>query len=172
MKTLLFVLLALLLAGAPQAIAADKTPLPAGSYSLTAQGTEASCTVTPCIVLDIIETGAMNHDKDGNACGSHSAVVNTVPPGSSAPIVVPSVITVLKVANYDAATGTGDYSLSEYAGGSCDGATFNSAGSTLVVTGTLHFTVSDNGRAIDSIVTALNLPGLGGYSIKFREVRQ
>ena len=172
MKILSLCALALCLSASPQALAADKVPLPAGSYSITADGTEASCAGTACVVLNIIEAGSMTHDKAGNACGTHSAVVNIVPPSSSAPIVVPSVTTVFKVANYDAATGTGDYTLTEYAGGSCNGATFDSTGATLVVTGTLHFTVSEGGKRIDSIVTALNLPGLGGYSIKFKELQQ
>ena len=172
MKILWLGALALGLTAAPQAIAGDKVPLPTGNFSLTADGTEASCAGTSCVVLNIIEAGSMNHDAAGNACGSHAAVVNTVPPSSAPPIVVPSVVTVLKLAKYDPATGTGDYILTEYSGGTCVGAIFDGTGATLVVTGTLHFTVSDGGKQIDSIVTALNLPGLGGYSIKFREVRQ
>lgn len=147
-------------------------PFPIGQFSLTAQATEASCSGGSCVTLNIIEAGAMTRDAQGNACGSHVAVVNTVPPSGAAPFVVPSVTTVMKVTYYDLTTGTGDESLAEYSGGSCNGATFNSTGATQLVTGTLHFTVSNGGNRIDSVVTALNLAGTGGYSISFTERQQ
>lgn len=160
------------MAGGPPGIA-----LPVGHFSLTAQGTEASCSGSSCIVLNIIEAGHMIRDAAGNACGDHAAVVNTVPPSASPPIVVPSVMTVMKVTRYDPRTGTGDASLTEYSGGSCNGAIFDGTGATQIVTGTLHFTVSsgDNasgGSRIDSIVTALNLAGVGGFAISFTERQQ
>ena len=48
---------------------------------IAAQGTEASCPGTACVTLGIIETGAEVRDGMGNACGTHAAVVNTVPQG-------------------------------------------------------------------------------------------
>jgi hypothetical protein len=100
------------------------------------------------------------------------AVVNTIPPGASPPVVVPSVTTVLKVTHYDPNTGTGDESLAEYSGGSYFGAHFNSNGATQELSGTLHFVVSDDGNRIDSVITALSIPGLGGFSISFTERQQ
>jgi hypothetical protein len=160
--------------GAPQAMAggSSKITLPTGNFSLTSHGSEASCSGASCVVLSIIEAGAEFRDGMGNACGTHAAVVNTDPPGASPPTVVPSVTTVLKVIHYDLSSGTGDESLNEYSGGSCNGATFNSGGATKLVTGTLHFTVSNGGNRIDSVVTALTLSGLGGYSISFTELQQ
>jgi hypothetical protein len=161
-------------AAAPQAMAdgSGRIPLPTGNFSLTANGTEASCAAGSCAVLSVIEAGAEVRDGEGNGCGTHAAVVNTVPPGASPPIVVPSVTAVLKVIHYDPTTGTGDESLTEYSGGSCSGAIFNSTGATEVVSGTLHFVISNGGKRIDSVVTALNLSGLGGFSLSFTELQQ
>jgi len=146
--------------------------LPVGNFSLTAQGTEASCSGTSCVTLGIIEAGAEVRDGMGNACGTHAAVVNTVPPGASPPTVVPSVTAVLKVIHYDSASGTGDESLNEYSGGTCNGANFNNTGATQLVSGTLHFVISNGGNRIDSVVTALNIAGLGGFSLSFTELQQ
>lgn len=161
-------------AGGPPGIA-----LPNGHFSFTAQGTEATCGGGSCITLNIIEAGNMVRDAAGNACGNHAAVVTTIPPNAGSPIVVPAVLTVLKVLNYDAATGTGDASLSEYSGGSCNGALFDATGATQIVSGTLHFTVSsgetsNGGARIDSILTALSLQGVPvpNFAITFTERQQ
>ena len=140
--------------------------LPSGHFSFTAQGTEASCAAGACITLNIIEAGNMVRDSAGNACGSHTAVVTTVPATAGSPIVVPSVITVLNLLSYDPTTGTGDAALSEYSGGSCRGATFNGTGATQIVSGSLHFTVSsgengNGGDRIDSILTPHHSRGTG-----------
>jgi hypothetical protein len=162
------------LAGGSRGIA-----LPSGHFSFTAQGTEANCGGGSCITLNIIETGNMVRDSAGNACGSHAAVVTTIPATAGSPIVVSSVITVLELLNYDSKTGTGDSSLSEYSGGSCNGATFNGTGATQVVSGSLHFTVSNGengngGDRIDSILTALNIGGapVPNFAITFTERQQ
>lgn len=162
------------MAGGPPGIA-----LPSGHFSFTAHGTEANCAENSCLTLNIIETGHMVRDSAGNACGSHTAVVTTIPASGAPPIVVPSVITVLEPLNYDATTGTGDAALSEYSGGSCNGATFDATGATQIVTGTLHFTVSNGengngGDRIDSILTALNIQGasIPNFSITFTERQQ
>jgi hypothetical protein len=121
----------------------------------------------------------MVRDAAGNACGSHAAVVTTIPATAGPPIVVSSVITVLQLLSYDSATGTGDASLSEYSGGSCNGASFNSAGATQIVSGSLHFAVSNGenangGDRIDSILTALNVVGapVPNFAITFTERQQ
>ena len=124
----------------------------------------------------------MVRDAAGNACGSHSAVVTTIPATAAPPTVVPSVMTVLKLNSYDPTTGTGDAALTEYFGGSCDGAIFNSTGALQIVSGSLHFTVSsgDNangGATIDSILTSLTLllpspAPVPNFSITFTERQQ
>ncbi len=164
-----------------QAFAGGSTgiALPSGNFSFTAQGSEANCGGGSCITLNIIEAGNMVRDLTGNACGSHTAVVTFTPPAAAPPIVVPSVMTVLKLLSYDPATGTGDASLFEYSGGSCNGATFNAAGATQIVSGSLHFTVSNGengngGDRIDSVLTSLNVQGssVPNFSITFTERQQ
>jgi hypothetical protein len=122
-------------------------------------------------VLSVIEAGAEVRDKAGNVCGTHTAVANTDPPGALPPTVVP-VTHVFKVINYDPTTGTGDEALTEYSGGECRGATFDGTRATQVLTGTLHFVISGCGNRIDSVVTALNLSGVGGFSLSFTELQQ
>ena len=153
--------------------------LPSGHFSFTSQGSEANCSGGSCVTLNIIEAGNMVRDSAGNACGSHTAVVTFTPATPGSPIVVPSVMTVLTLLNYDPATGTGDASLSEYNGGSCNGAIFNAAGATQTVSGSLHFTVSNGengngGDRIDSVLTSLNIFGspVPNFLITFTERQQ
>jgi hypothetical protein len=82
---------------------------------------------------------------------------------------------VFKLTGYDPATGIGDQSLTEYFGGSCNGATFVPTGNPfLVTTGALHFAVSEGGARIDNVVTSLNLEGnpATGFSLTFTERSQ
>ena len=123
------------------------------------------------------EAGATVRDSAGNGCGTHTAVVAFSPPVPQAPFVVP-VTHVFKVTKYDPTTGIGDQSLTEYSGGTCNGAIFNNTGATLSVTGTLHFVVSEGGNRIDNIVTSLNFAGPSGpvpatnFLLTFMERRQ
>jgi hypothetical protein len=155
-----------------QAMAGSPIALPSGNFSFAAQGTEATCATGSCPVINIIEIGSTVRDKSGNACGTHTGVVNTVPP-AGAPQIAP-ITHVMHVIHYDPSTGTGDMSLTEYFGGACNGAALNSTGATKVVDGILHFVVSNGGNRIDSIVTSLSLVGgsVGGYSISFTEMQQ
>jgi hypothetical protein len=173
-RSVMFVALAIGLGTAPQAMAGGPPYLPTGRFAITAEGTEASCSGNNCVTLKIIEAGNVTRDAAGNACGTHTAVVNTVPPGAAPPTVVPAVTMVLKVKDYNQNTGTGDESLAEYSGGSCVGANFNSNGATQVTAGTLHFVVSDEGNTINSVITSLSIGGslASGYSISFRERQQ
>jgi len=59
--------------------------------------------------------------------------------------------------SFDPATGSGTASFSDYHGGSCVGATFDSTGAILTDTGTRSFMVSDSGNRIDAIVTSLSM---------------
>jgi hypothetical protein len=173
-KTMMLGVLAIGLVASTQAMAGGPPYLPTGKFAITAEGTEASCSGNNCVALKIIEVGNVIRDGVGNACGTHAAVVTTVPPGAAPPTVVPSVTMVLKVTNYDPNTGVGDESLAEYSGGSCVGAHFNSNGATQETSGTLHFVVSDEGNRINSMITSLSLGGspASGYSIRFTEQQQ
>jgi hypothetical protein len=165
------------LAAGSQAIAGGSIPLPSGNFSLTVNGSESNCGSGTCITLNIIEAGATVRDSMGNGCGTHTAVVTFSPPVPSGPILA-EVTHVFKVTKYDPRTGIGDQSLTEYTGGKCNGAIFNSAGATLSVNGTLHFAVSENGNRIDNVVTALSFAGPSGptpatnFSLTFTERSQ
>jgi hypothetical protein len=174
-RVMLFGALALGFAGGLEAMAGPPIALPSGNFSWTAQGTEATCATTSCPVINIIEIGSTVRDKAGNACGTHVGVVTPVPiaglPQPTAPITH-----VMHVIHYDPNTGTGDMSLTEYFGGSCNGAALDSTGATKVVDGTLHFVVSNGGNRIDHIATSLNIqlggPPVGAFSLSFTERRQ
>jgi len=58
--------------------------------------------------------------------------------------------------SFDPTTGSGSSSFSQYLGGRCNGAVFDSAGATLVSTGTQSFMVSDSGNRIETITTSLS----------------
>jgi hypothetical protein len=75
---------------------------------------------------------------------------------------------------YDPTTGTGDGSFTNYFGGTCHGATFDSTGATAVATGTYHFVASKGGKQIDAVVTSLtnSVGSFGGFSITATVLRQ
>jgi hypothetical protein len=75
------------------------------------------------------------------------------------------------VTKYDESTGLGDESFTNYDGGTCIGATFNSAGATEASFGTRHFVVTQEGRKIFAATTTLqNKTGaIGGFSNSFTE---
>jgi hypothetical protein len=173
-RAMFFAALVIGLTTGSQVMAAGQIPLPYENFSLTVAGTECAGSGSPCPALNIIEAGATVRDAAGNGCGTHVAVVNTLPPSASAPTV--ALIThVFKLNSYDPATGIGDQTLTEYVGGTCNGAIFKGGASvTQVTNGTLHFVVSDGGNRIDNILTALDVFGnpATGFSITFTERRQ
>ena len=173
MKTrryMLFGGLAIIAFAGSQAIAGGIS-LPSGHFSFQVHGDESSCSGNSCTQANLIEIGAEVRDTGGNACGTHVAVVTPVQPGTAPPQVVP-VTAVMKVMQYDPTNGVGKESLTEYLGGTCNGAELDSKGSTQILTGTLSFAVSDRGNRIDSIVTSLTYPGATAYSLTFTKSRQ
>ncbi len=76
------------------------------------------------------------------------------------------------ILSFDAATGTGTASVVGYSGGSCAGSVFNSAGATKRSTGEVSFVLSEGGKRIDGIATALSVESitLGGVTITSPEV--
>src|SRR5262249_48860771 len=175
-QAMFFGTVAIGLAAGSQAMAGS-IPLPSGNFSLTVNGSESNCTSGTCVTLNIIEVGATVRDSAGNGCGTHVAGGNFTPPVPQPPIVVP-VPPRFQLTNYDPTTGIGDQSLTEYSGGKCNGAIFNSAGATQSVTGALHFAVSENGNRIDNVVTSLSFSGPNGtvpatnFSLTFTERNQ
>jgi hypothetical protein len=59
--------------------------------------------------------------------------------------------------SFDPTTASGSASVSQYYGGSCAGAAFDSTGAILTSTGTQSFMVSDSGNRIDAIVTSFSM---------------
>src|SRR6266852_5603370 len=59
--------------------------------------------------------------------------------------------------SFDPTTGSGTAEFSQYHGGSCAGAAFDSTGAILTGTGTQSFMASDSGNRIDAIVTSFSL---------------
>jgi len=138
----------------------------AGGYSITDQGTATlclnpkapgteSCTTAGAVpvVLSAISVGQFTEDKDGNACGSWiqaASITGDVHPPTPAPAHF-----ILEIKNYDAATGSGDQSLTFYVGGTCTGSKFDNTGATVSTTGTSHIVASDHRKRVDSIVTTI-----------------
>ena len=59
--------------------------------------------------------------------------------------------------SFDPTTGSGSDNVSQYHGGRCVGAAFDSTGAILTGTGTQSFMVSDSGNRIDAIVTSFSM---------------
>ena len=84
--------------------------------------------------------------------------------------------------SFDPTTGSGSAEFSQYHGGSCAGAAFDSTGAILTNTGTQSFMVSDSGNRIDAIVTSFSMVtspfGVAGSmketmpAIKFTSIRE
>ena len=102
-------------------------------------------------------------DEAGNSCKVRT---NTFAPvsGSTSPAGVSMTIMVGTPISFDPTTGSGTDSFSEYHGGNCDGAVFDSTGATLVRTGTISFDVSDSGNRIELINTGFN-PVTSAFSV-------
>jgi len=171
------------------AAADDEVPLRklAGTYANTAQGSAFLCFVNAppyplaaCgstgsigVPIAILQVGAITYDTKGNSCATLTETDNDLPVGASPPGVF--VFRVAgKIASYDPTTGTGDTSFTQYVGGQCQGASFDSTGATAINTGTYHFAVSNNGKRIDGVLTSVINPvgAIGGFSIPFTFLRQ
>lgn len=143
--------------------------LPHGQFALTTSGSfavcldptsfaEEACTTTGAKAFPItgLGNGVATTDEGGKVhCDT---VVNTnadFPPDASPPSVSTNEHLVANVTNYDPSTGTGDYSLTGYLGGTCNGSSFDATGATKDFTSTAHFTVSQQGKRVDILTTSL-----------------
>ncbi|HEV8715900.1 MAG TPA: hypothetical protein VGX03_24115, partial [Candidatus Binatia bacterium] len=107
--------------------------------------------------LSVLVVGAVTGDDKGNLCGTLTETVSDLPVDISPPAVV-VFHNISKVTSYDSTTGTGDASFTNYIGGHCHGARFDSTGATVASTGTSHFAASNRGKRIDYVVTSLTDP--------------
>jgi hypothetical protein len=156
-----------------------------GTYATTGHGSEFACfqdtppfPLAKCgspgtigLTASVVIAGSATVNLKEN-CATFTAVLSNLPPDVSPPIVI-VLHSVFKLISYDPATGTGDESLTDYNGGTCNGPTFDSTGATVADTGTVHFTVSQGGDRIDSVVTSLNTPvgSVGDFSISSTALR-
>ncbi len=74
--------------------------------------------------------------------------------------------------SFDPTTGSGTASSSQYRGGSCIGAVFDSTNATLVATGTANYIVSDSGNRIEFILTGFSQVGVAGFVFSATYTRQ
>jgi hypothetical protein len=109
--------------------------------------------------------GNETNDKKGNSCETYTETDSDLPPDLSPPFVA-VFHTVGTVKSYDPATGSGDGTFTSYSGGKCVGASFNSTGATVNITGTFHFVVGKDGKRVDFLATSLTDPigGVGDFS--------
>lgn len=166
------------------------TPLTelAGTFSFTLNGALALClgntpdrppalcgspnsTVVPSTV---VEVGVYTFDTAGTACGTLTETEAASPVGTASP-TVRVLHSVLQTTVYDPTTGQGDASVTNYVGGQCTGATFDSTGTTVASNQTYHFALSSGGQRLDFVVTShIPLAGLGtgGFSLSGTFLRQ
>jgi len=114
------------------------------------------CATAP-IVLPFNNTQIQNTTRDaaGNTC---SVSINTAAPvfGTRSPALGQRHTNVTTSISFDPTTGSGTASGSQYVGGSCNGAVFDSTGATKVADFTSSFDVSDSGNRIESILTGFS----------------
>jgi hypothetical protein len=124
-----------------------------------------NCSTVGAIPLaaNVVGVGQKTQDKDGDSCLTET--ITEAFPGKLPPIVA-VFHGANKVTNYDPATGSGDESFTNYAGGRCMGSKFDTTGATVLNNGTLHFVASDNGERTDFVVTTLtdSLGDIGAFN--------
>ena len=115
----------------------------------------ANCASVPPAQLVPFNVAFISHstrDAAGNACFVFTTTSARVF-GARNATAAARVISVATNTSFDPKTGSGTASFSNYHGGSCNGAAFDSTGATLTVTGTVSYDVSDSGNRIEYIVT-------------------
>jgi hypothetical protein len=119
-----------------------------------------------------VTIGEQNVDASGNVC----ATVTTTEgfPFAKVPPNVSAYHSVGKVTGYRPGLATGDISFTEYSGGTCVGAIFNSSGATMIASGTTHFTGSNGGNRVDAVVTTFidSIGSVGAFNILNTALRQ
>ncbi len=159
----------------------------AGTFSETVHGSVALCfehaepsplakcgsTGSIVVPLTILDVGVATRDANGNGCTTLTETEADFPVDVSPPAVF-VIHVVSKDKNYDPTTGTSDGSFTSYFGGKCNGATFDSTGATVASTGTYHYAVSNKGKQIDFILTALTNPvdAVGDFSVSGIDLRE
>jgi hypothetical protein len=98
-------------------------------------------------------------DAAGNSCGvTNLTLTDASGYGTKFPARISFTATnVSTTTSFDPTTGSGSSSVSQYRGGRCNGAVFDSTGAVLTGTGTQSFMVSDSGNRIETIITSFSV---------------
>lgn len=151
----------------------------AGGYSFTEQGSFAGCfsqsfVEEPCDTAGVVVfpvtalvNGQVTMDSHGNGCATLTATISNLPVDATPPLLLAE-HAVFKLHDYDPGTGSGDFDVSNFKGGKCNGADFDDTGATAGSTSTQHFVASNNGNRIDSIETSFidhPVNGIGDFSL-------
>ena len=154
-------------------------PIKAGQASATLTGSFALCLNTTTFAEEscathgvgvfpqtVVSVGFVVGDAQGNSCQTFTQTLSDFPVDISPPFVS-SDHSVGKLLDYNPHTGSGDAAFITYSGGHCHGAYFDKTGATKISSGTVHFTVSENGNRLDAVVTKLTDPigGIGDFSL-------
>ena len=137
-------------------------------------GTEG-CTTKGVLIypLTIVGTSVLNRDSKGNTCETGTDVTAALPPNAQ-PSSPGTSISVGKLTDYDPTTGEGDYALTNYSGGKCNGSSFDSRGATKTATDTVHIQATSAYR-VDIILTsytAIPLNFIESFILSGYELRQ
>jgi hypothetical protein len=168
----------------------------AGNYSNEAKGSLSVCldsskfpshifvtidcgaATAVAIPQTLLTVGNLTRNEKGDGCSTVTFVESSLPVDITPPLVGVT-HSVSKVTSYDAATGTGNSSVTNYRGGSCNGSTFDSAGATATGTVHSHFVASNGGRRIDGAFTSYILyvtdttgNFVGDFSVSFTQLKQ
>jgi hypothetical protein len=179
MKARIVVLLVMMAALASQNALAQTV-----KYSIVVTGTQAycynaaftaqiACTNPAAVAVPVTELQVGYGTKNAQGgCEIRVESVAALPPIAYPPPTPGNTTVVKQVTDYDPSTGSGDYSITNYTGGSCNGVNFNSSGSTLISTATAHFQDSENGNRRDYMDTTLTNPtnSIGSFTIQAVEL--
>ena len=136
-----------------------------GSYTLCFRANLSAlvdCTSSPHQEVPFNMTAVAHNIRDaaGNSCGVTALTLTPTEPrvfGSYFTRLNFTSTAVSTTTSFDPTTGSGSDNVSQYHGGRCVGAAFDSTGAILTGTGTQSFMVSDSGNRIDAIVTSFSL---------------
>jgi hypothetical protein len=133
-----------------------------GSYTICfgASRSTVDCASSPHQEVPFHMTAVAHYIRDaaGNSCG---VTALTITPTDARVFHFTRLnfasTAVSTTTSFDPTTGSGSDNVSQYHGGRCVGAAFDSTGAILTGTGTQSFMVSDSGNRIDAIVTSFSM---------------
>jgi hypothetical protein len=133
-----------------------------GSYTICfgASRSTVDCASSPHQEVPFNMTAVAHYIRDaaGNSCGVTALTITPTDARVFHFTRLNFVSTAVSTTtSFDPTTGSGSDNVSQYHGGRCIGAAFDSTGAILTGTGTQSFMVSDSGNRIDAIVTSFSM---------------